>query len=59
MPGAFHRLYPDGRRLTRTLDGDEALARLESALELSVSRKARDVVFVHAGVVGLAGPRYP
>jgi len=47
-----HRLYLDGRRLTRTLDGDEAFAVLESALEMSVSLNARGVVFVHAGVVG-------
>jgi hypothetical protein len=47
-----HRLYLDGRRITRTLDGDEAFAALESILELSVSLNARGVVFVHAGVVG-------
>jgi len=47
-----HRLYRDGRRLTRTLDGDEAFAALESALETSVSLHARGFVFVHAGVVG-------
>jgi hypothetical protein len=50
-----HRLYVDGHRLARTIDSDEAFATLESGLELSVSRNARGVVFVHAGVVGWRG----
>jgi hypothetical protein len=50
-----HRLYIDARRLLRTPDVDDAFAFLESGLEIVVSREARDVLFVHAGVVGWRG----
>jgi hypothetical protein len=50
-----HRLYINARRLLRTPDVDDAFAFLESGLEIVVSREARDVLFVHAGVVGWRG----
>ncbi|WP_165227734.1 hypothetical protein [Aquisphaera insulae] len=53
--GPAHHLYVNGYRLARTRSADEVAARLRSGLELSVSRNARGVVFVHAGVVGWRG----
>lgn len=57
QPGSrkFNILYHGLTRVIRTLDFDEALNRLESAVQLSVAEMAQTRVFVHAGVVGWKG----
>jgi len=51
----YHLLYGGVARLARTLDLDEALAVLESDLHAQVAARARNRLFVHAGVVGWRG----
>jgi hypothetical protein len=59
-PGAdgarrYHRLYAGERRIVCTRDAERACAALEGWLQLYFATNAREVVFVHAGVVGLRG----
>jgi hypothetical protein len=51
----FHLLYQGGVRLARTMVLEEALDLLELDLHLSVATRARQRLFVHAGVVGWKG----
>ena len=58
-------LYEGTVRLARTLDYDEVVEALERDLSLYVAEHARELLFVHAGVVGwqgraivLPGPSY-
>jgi hypothetical protein len=51
----YHLLYDGSVRLARTLDLDEALEHLGSALHFGVAIAARRRLFVHAGVVGWRG----
>jgi hypothetical protein len=51
----FHLLYAGATRLARTLEFDEVVGELESALQLFVAEWALRRVFVHAGVVGWKG----
>ena len=51
----FHVLYEGSARIARTLALDEALDRLEEGVRLSVASRARQRLFVHAGVVARGG----
>lgn len=51
----FHVLYHGLTRLARSTDLREVLDALESSLHLEVATRARDWLFVHAGVVGWKG----
>ena len=51
----YHLLYQGVERIARTQDLDEALAALESDLHGQVAARAKDRLFVHAGVVGWRG----
>ncbi len=51
----YQIVYADLARQARTRDTDEALAALESSVQLFVAETATDRVFVHAGVVGWRG----
>jgi hypothetical protein len=51
----FHLLYRYADRLLRTQDLAEALCVLEDDLRLQVAERARNRLFVHAGVVGWQG----
>lgn len=52
---SYHLLFHNLQRRARTLSSDEALATLESELQLCVGEWAPERVFVHAGVVGWQG----
>ena len=52
---SFNILYADALRVARTMDREEALATLESQIQLYVAEHAQRRVFVHAGVVGWKG----
>ncbi len=51
----YNLLYADAGRLARSMDLDGVLARLEGDLRIYISERARQRVFVHAGVVGWRG----
>lgn len=51
----YHLLYHGVGRLARTPDLEEALGILESDLHMQVAARAREFLFVHAGVVGWQG----
>ena len=51
----YHLLYQGVGRIARTRDLDEALAALESDLHGQVAARAKEGLFVHAGVVGWRG----
>ncbi len=51
----YHLLYQGVGRIARTMDLEEALAVLESDLHTQVAARAKDRLFVHAGVVGWRG----
>ena len=58
-PGArirrYHLLYAGAVRLARTMDLEEVFERLESDLHVQTALNARDLLFVHAGVVAWHG----
>ena len=56
-PGArnFHLLYGGLTKLARTLDLEEALDILERDLHMHLAERARNRIFIHAGVVGWQG----
>ncbi len=51
----YHLLYGGIGQLARTRDLEEALEALESDLHAQVAARAKDRLFVHAGVVGWRG----
>jgi hypothetical protein len=48
-------LHEDAHEIAKTTSREAALELLESSLHFAVAQAARDVVFVHAGVVGWRG----
>ena len=51
----YNLLYADAGRLARSMDLDDVLARLEGDLRIYIAERARQRLFVHAGVVGWRG----
>ena len=51
----YNLLYADAGRLARSMDLDDLLARLEGDLRIYIAERARQRLFVHAGVVGWRG----
>ena len=51
----YNLLYADAGRLARSMDLDGVLASLEGDLRIYVAERARQRLFVHAGVVGWRG----
>lgn len=51
----FHVVYTDALQLARTRELDHAIEALQRDMNLMVGERARNRVFVHAGVVAFAG----
>ena len=51
----YNLLYADAGRLARSMDLDDVLARLEGDLRIYIAERAKQRLFVHAGVVGWHG----
>ena len=51
----YNLLYADAGRLARSMDLDGVLARLEGDLRIYIAERARQRLFVHAGVVAWRG----
>ena len=51
----YNLLYADAGRLARSMDLDDVLARLEGDLRIYIAERAKQRLFVHAGVVGWRG----
>lgn len=51
----YNLLYQDATKLSRTMEIDEVLEKLERRLQVFIAERARRRVFVHAGVVGWKG----
>ncbi len=48
----YNLLYANSGRISRSMDLDETLTDLETDTHIYISQAARDLLFVHAGVVG-------